>query len=107
MIANDIYRITESDLQSLIVNAVPEGKTIEYKQQLQINLDSEKKEFLADVSSFANASGGDLIIGISEEEGNPKELLGIEIDDERLRKIDGVIREGINPKAAIYSYPTD
>jgi hypothetical protein len=98
MLANEINKITESDLQSLIANAVSEGKTIEYKQLLQISQDNERKEFLADVSSFANASGGDLIIGISENSGNPVELLGIEIDDEGLRRVDSIIREGINPR---------
>jgi len=98
MIANDINKITETDLLSLISEAVSEGKTIEYKQLLQVSQDNEKKEFLADVSSFANASGGDLIIGISEKDGVPKEMLGIDIDDEGLRRVDSIIREGINPR---------
>ena len=37
--------------------------------------DQEKEEFLADVSSFANTMGGDLIYGIEEENGIPKVLL--------------------------------
>jgi len=68
MIPTDIDQITEEDLQALIDNSVIEGKTIEYKQSLPSNSDSDKKEFLADVSSFANASGGDLIYGIIEDE---------------------------------------
>lgn len=72
MIEKNIDRITEEDLQALIDNAVSERKTIEYKRSLSINRDSERKEFLADVSSFANASGGDLIYGITEAGGIPK-----------------------------------
>ncbi|MBL0007222.1 MAG: hypothetical protein IPP25_08575 [Saprospiraceae bacterium] len=34
-----------------------EGNTIEYKRDLQIYSEKETKEFLADVSSFANANG--------------------------------------------------
>ncbi len=60
----------EEDLQALVDNSVLECKTIEYKQALPSNSESGKKEFLADVSSFANASGGDLIYGVSESKGN-------------------------------------
>jgi predicted HTH transcriptional regulator len=55
--------LVESDLQSLVDDEVREVKTVEYKRSLPGNSDSEKKEFLADVSSFANAAGGHLICG--------------------------------------------
>ncbi|MBL7130916.1 MAG: ATP-binding protein [Candidatus Omnitrophica bacterium] len=100
MISKDIDKVTEADLQSLIDNAVSEGKEIEYKQSLQISSDGDRKEFLADVSSFANASGGDLIIGISQKDGNPEALFGIDISDKdaEIRKLDGIIRDGIEPR---------
>lgn len=98
MINKPIDQITESDLQSLIDNAVAERKTIEYKQILQANSDSEKKEFLADVSSFANASGGDLIFGISTEKDVPKSLAGIDITNADITKLDSMIRDGIEPR---------
>ncbi len=98
MINKPIDQITDSDLQSLIDNAVSERKTIEYKQILQVNSDSEKKEFLADVSSFANASGGDLIFGISTEKDIPKSLGGIDITNADITKLDSMIRDGIEPR---------
>lgn len=39
----------------------------------------EKKEFCRDVSSFANDSGGHLIIGIDEEQGLPNRLSGLAV----------------------------
>ena len=54
MILKDLAAITELDLKSLIENSVLEQKTLDYKKMLPGNSDSEKKEFLADVSSFAN-----------------------------------------------------
>jgi len=66
-----LEKISQADLQNLIDNAVAEGRTIEYKQALPGGTDSEKKEFLADVSSFANTAGGDLLFGISEDKGVP------------------------------------
>ncbi len=79
MITKNVNEITENDLQELIDNSVSENKTLEYKQSLPGNLDADKKEFLSDISSFSNASGGDLIFGITEdrEKGIPKKLEGL------------------------------
>jgi hypothetical protein len=102
MFAKNIDQITEEDLQALIDNSVLEDKTIEYKQSLLGNSDSDKKEFLADISSFANASGGDLIYGILEDKdtGIPKKLEGLTIEnvDQEIRRLDSMIRDGIEPR---------
>ena len=102
MIGKSIDKITEEDLQDLIDNSVLERKTIEYKQSLLSNSDSAKKEFLADVSSFANASGGDLIYGIIEDRntGLPETLDGLAIDnvDQEILRLDSMIRDGIEPR---------
>ena len=80
MIPKPLSEIVSSDFLNLIENEVPESKTIEYKQALNLKTDSEKKEFLADISSFANTSGGDLIYGIAENEKNlPSKFENIEI----------------------------
>jgi hypothetical protein len=92
--------IEVADLQALVDHQVSEVKTIEYKQLLPGNSDSDKKEFLADVSSFANAAGGDLIFGIREESGVPQDLCGlpgINPDAEVLRLV-SIIRDGIAPR---------
>jgi hypothetical protein len=47
------------DLQRLLTNGVAESRSLEYKQVLPTGTDSDRKEFLVDVSSFANAIGGD------------------------------------------------
>lgn len=102
MIEKDIDKISEGDLQSLVDNSVLEKKTLEYKQKLPGNKDSDKKEFLADVSSFANASGGDLIYGIIEDRttGTPKTLEGLNIRnvDQEITRLDNIIRNGIKPR---------
>ena len=64
MIQKDFDAITKADIDALIADAVNESKTLEYKQELPPKLKGERKEFLADVSSFGNASGGDIIYGI-------------------------------------------
>lgn len=105
MIAKNIDQITEENLQALIDNAVSERKTLEYKQSLPSNSDSGKKEFLADVSSFANASGGDLIFGIIEDKktGVPKSLEGLTIEnvDEEILRLESMVRDGIQPRLPV------
>ena len=102
MIEKNIDQITEEDLQALVDNSVIERKTLEYKQALPSNSDSDKKEFLADVSSFANASGGDLIFGIIEdtETGTPKSVEGLSIEnvDQEILRLENMIRDGIAPR---------
>lgn len=102
MILKELKEISISDFQSLIDNGIAEGKTIEYKQDILLDQDQDKKEFLFDVTSFANAGGGDLIFGISEdrETGLPSRIDGISISntDELIRKIENLIRDGIAPR---------
>jgi len=100
MINKHLDKIDISDLKQLQSNAVSEGKTIEYKKLLPTNSYADRKEFLADISSFSNASGGDLIFGILEENGSPKSIDGLEIEnvDEEIRKYENIIRDGIEPR---------
>jgi predicted HTH transcriptional regulator len=74
----------EADLQRLIDDGVPEGREIDYKLDLTVGTDEQKKEFLADVSSFANTVGGTLYIGIREENLLPVELVGLSVADQDL-----------------------
>jgi len=71
MILKPLDQITEADLNDLVTNAVSEQKTLDYKQQLPDPNDAGKRELLADVSSFANTAGGDLIFGMTESAGVP------------------------------------
>lgn len=55
VINKHITEICIRDLQMLIDNEVGEGKSLEYKSELNIGSGDERKEFLADISSFANS----------------------------------------------------
>ncbi len=102
MITKNVNEITEDDLQELIDNSVSEKKTLEYKQSLPGNSDADRKEFLADISSFSNASGGDLIYGITEDrdKGIPKKLEGLTVEnaDQVITRLENMIRDGIKPR---------
>lgn len=64
----------EEYLESLIQDQVEEGQELDYKASDSLPgpgaPDKKKVEFCKDVSAFANASGGILIYGITEEELN-------------------------------------
>lgn len=95
-----IHSITEPDLEELITNQTAEGKSVEYKISLSLSSDEEKKEFLADISSFANTAGGYIVYGIKEDKGLPIDLPGIPLSDmdaEKLR-LENIIRDGITPR---------
>jgi predicted HTH transcriptional regulator len=103
LINKPLDAISEGDLDFLVQESILESKVIEYKKSLpNFDIPKEKKEFLADVSSFANASGGDLIYGIEESKGVPIDLCGLEIPETEIdklkRKIEGIIRLNIGPR---------
>lgn len=109
MLNKRIADIVAGDIQGLIDNQVPEGKTIEYKEALPSDSD-EKFEFLRDISAFANAVGGDIIYGVSEGRdsdgkptGIPREIVGLpgaNLDAEKLR-LEQILRTGIEPKIPV------
>jgi hypothetical protein len=97
---SDFDSITEQDLLDLINAAVPESRAIEYKRDLYGGRDEDKREFLKDVSSFANSSGGHLVIGIEESSGLPVKLspLTSANPDSELDRLNSLVRDGIDPR---------
>jgi hypothetical protein len=95
-----IEQVVEADLRALIENQVSERKTIEYKQALPGRSEGDRKGFLGDVSSFANASGGHLVYGMKEGGGLPIELCGLDVVDvdSMVAALDNSIRDGIKPR---------
>ena len=110
MIQNTFEAITKADIDALINCEVNESKTLEYKQVLPGGSDGNKKEFLYDVSSFANASGGDILYGIKaavdesgKKTGAPASVQPIHqtsADEAKLR-LEEMIRTGIEPRPRV------
>ena len=92
--------ISYADIQELTIAEIPEGKTVEYKEFLPDDSYDGKKEFLADISSFANTSGGHILFGIKEEKGIPIDIPGLaNIDfDQEILRLENIIRDGIEPR---------
>ena len=78
MLAKPIDDVTLADLRALVDNQIPESRRLEFKRDHYGRADRDKREFAADVSAMANAQGGDLIIGIAEQDGAASELVGVD-----------------------------
>jgi Putative DNA-binding domain len=98
-------QIDESRLEALITAGAAESRTIDYKRTIYGNTHADYSEFLADTSSFANTSGGDLVLGMDATNGIPTAIrpLTIPMDPEILR-LEQVIRGGLQPRIANISF---
>ncbi|MDP9310891.1 MAG: ATP-binding protein [Chloroflexota bacterium] len=97
-----IDAITEQDLLALVNQREPENKRLDYKATLNLDQEEPKAEFRRDVTSFANSVGGDLVIGIRDSAGIPKEVAGFELgklsqEQYRLRILE-VLQSRIKPR---------
>ena len=101
MISKQLADITFADIAALIANAVPEGRTIEYKAKLPGPNDANKREFLADVTSFANTDGGDLLFGIEAPNGVAAALPGTALTDTldaTLLRLESLLASCVEPR---------
>jgi len=91
--------IAEADLADLISSGVPEGVLTDYKKTMYGGTDADVKEFLKDVTSFANTSGGHLIIGMDESAGVPTAISPLNGNaDHDLQRLENLTRDGIEPR---------
>lgn len=100
MIDKPLNQIAYADIDQFVQEKWPEGKSVDYKRDPYGNRDEDKKELLKDVSSFANTQGGDILIGVDEDEGVPVGIPGVtlpDIDKEKLR-LEEIIRRGLDPR---------
>jgi len=81
MLTKNLSDVAIEDVQRLCDNRVEESHFLEFKAERIGGANDDKREFLADVSAFANASGGDLVLGVKEEGGTAVEICGIDVDD--------------------------
>src|SRR5579871_1598297 len=107
LIEKRIDDIDKSTIDSLVTNSVSERRTLDYKESLPGSADDDKREFLTDVASFANASGGDIVYGVADERdekgratGIPCSAEGVSISNigEHKARLESSARDGIAPR---------
>ena len=94
-----LNQVKLEDIQTIFQDKVPESRTLDYKLEIHPMTDGGNKEFLKDVSAFANTMGGYLIYGIKEEEGIPIGIEGVHVDDFDKLKLhfENLLRTGVDP----------
>jgi hypothetical protein len=99
-----IHQIENKDIHDLIRAQVPESRTLDYKERLP---GPEKREFLYDVSSFANAAGGDIVFGVSDKRDENNKAMSIPDRADGLNtsnvqseidSLENLLRNGISPR---------
>ncbi|MBL8871721.1 MAG: ATP-binding protein [Planctomycetaceae bacterium] len=102
-----IERLTEADIQQLVDSHTLESQYLDFKETLpNLLIDKSKSTMCGDIAAFANASGGDLIYGISEEQSDTQDIMcalgipGVDVEDadKLIRQITEIVQRGIEPR---------
>jgi hypothetical protein len=92
-----VAEITKADIEGLL-GSVAEGTGVDYKLDVGKN-DDAKREFAADISSFANTEGGYIFVGIDEEDGLPTRIAGVDASvDAEILRLDNLARDNVAPR---------
>jgi hypothetical protein len=99
LVDTPLDRISAADLQRLIDTKAAESVYIDYKAATYGATPDDHREFLADISSFANTVGGDLVIGMTETNGIPNGFQPISpYPEPELLRLDNMARSGLEPR---------
>lgn len=100
-----IENLSEKEIEEIIIGK-EEGKFLEFKSEIKLNTTEEKRKFLADISSFSNANGGDLLLGVIEKDGIAESINGISIEntDKFKQRIENLIRDSIAPNIPLIKF---
>jgi hypothetical protein len=100
---DDLNAISGTDLFSAITAFCRISEPVEDRPQEDYRLDFKqewKEEAIRVVASFANTFGGILFVGIADEKGKPKEIIGASSKSEMKTRIASSIASNISPTPA-------
>ncbi len=100
----EIKELNEKGLKDFLEKKIQEGYYLDYKRGLSGKSDKEQyREFLKDVTGFANAHGGQIIIGAEEPSENlsiESQLVGVQQGDKLAMSLERVASSSIDPRIA-------
>lgn len=96
----NLSQTTAADVQALVAERAQEGAHLDLKRDLPGSDGGARHELLADISAFANSSGGDVIYGIDEDdEGRAREVVPqVANADEQVRRVLDTLMNGVEPR---------
>lgn len=101
MLRIELNDITQENLDDLVANQIQEGTYLDFKREIPLNWDARsKQDFLSDVSSFANAFGGDIIYGIDEVDSFASQIVPMALSsvDAEIRRMQDFLVHNIEPR---------
>src|SRR6266404_1575571 len=100
--SQQVLALTEDTLRKFLSLGIPEGLYLDYKEGLSMTSDKDaKREFLKDVTAFANAAGGHLFLGVKEpSEGVSVEsqLVGLDNGDTIAQDLERLASTSVDPR---------
>lgn len=92
--------LVAADIDALVANRAEESILLDFKSALVGGTNDDKKKFLADICAFANAQGGDLVLGVQEDSiGAAGEVTPLTFNpDAEIRRLESIISDGLDPK---------
>ncbi len=102
---NDIKKFTEENgegyLRMFLEKRKRENVNLEYKSALNSDIKERKKEFLKDVTGFANAYGADIFIGVIEPSDDltvEEQLCGIDDGKKIATELERIVSGCVKPR---------
>ena len=105
MIERPLDDVSLTDIEALRAYSRTEGSTLDFKESFPSADHKGVRDFLADVTAFANTDGGDIVVGVREDKnGIAAEIVGIDRAgiDEGLRRIDDQLRSCVDPRVPLF-----
>jgi hypothetical protein len=100
--AAETNNLDEASLTAFIERKLPEGRHLDYKAALSGNgWDNQAREFLKDVTAFANAGGGHLLIGVKEPDEKlsaSEQMIGLDDGFNVASKLENLSTSSIDPR---------
>ncbi len=99
-ITQSSQRLTATDINRFVETGKSEDTTLDFKLEPYKAGDDGSKDFVKDITAFANSQGGHIVIGIEEQEGIAvavKPITNFDWDREILR-LENLCQDRIEPK---------